>query len=84
MTTMGSVGRLLPNQVSKFVSEAGDDLPVGSTGELWIKGPNFFAGYLKNPTATANCMSSDGFFKTGDIGHQDKDGNFYITDRLKE
>jgi 4-coumarate--CoA ligase len=84
MTTIGSVGRLLPNQTAKVVSEAGEDLPIGSTGELWVKGPNVFAGYLKNPTATTNCMTRDGFFKTGDIGYQDKDGNFYITDRLKE
>ncbi|KAG0647044.1 putative 4-coumarate-ligase 2 [Hyphodiscus hymeniophilus] len=81
---IGSVGRLLPNQTAKFVSEAGEDLPVGSTGEFWVKGPNIFAGYWKNPSATANCMSSDGYFKTGDIGYQDQDGNFYITDRLKE
>lgn len=67
-----------------FVSEAGEALPAGSTGEFWVKGPNVFAGYWKNPSATANCMTTGGYFKTGDIGHQDKDGNFYITDRLKE
>jgi 4-coumarate--CoA ligase len=81
---MGSVGRLLPNQTAKFVSEDGEILPPGSTGEFWVKGPNVFAGYWKNPSATANCMTSDGYFKTGDIGYQDKNGNFYITDRLKE
>jgi acyl-CoA synthetase (AMP-forming)/AMP-acid ligase II len=49
-----------------------------------VKGPNVFAGYWKNEKATANCMTPDGYFKTGDIGYQDKDGNFFITDRLKE
>jgi acyl-CoA synthetase (AMP-forming)/AMP-acid ligase II len=83
-TAVASVGRLLPNQTAKFVSEAGETLPTGSTGEFWVKGPNVFAGYWKNPSATANCMTSDGYFKTGDIGYQDKNGNFYITDRLKE
>jgi 4-coumarate--CoA ligase len=49
-----------------------------------VRGPNIFAGYLNNPTATANCMTSDNYFRTGDIGYQDAQGNFYITDRLKE
>lgn len=74
----------MANIKAKYVSEAGEELPAGSVGELWLKGPNIFAGYWKNPTATANCMTSDGYFKTGDIGFQDKEGHFYITDRLKE
>jgi 4-coumarate--CoA ligase len=69
---------------AKYVSESGEALPVGSVGELWLKGPNVFAGYWKNEAATADCLTSDGYFKTGDIGYQDKDGHFYITDRLKE
>ena len=60
------------------------ELPIGETGELWIKGPNVFKGYLNNPEGTKNALTSDGYFKTGDVGHQDKDGNFYITDRVKE
>ena len=60
------------------------EVPAGKTGELWIKGPNIFLGYLNNPEATRNVLTSDGFFKTGDIGHVDEEGNFYITDRVKE
>jgi 4-coumarate--CoA ligase len=60
------------------------ELPAGETGELWIKGPNIFRGYLNNPEGTKNALTEDGYFKTGDVGHQDKDGNFYITDRVKE
>lgn len=60
------------------------ELPVGETGELWIKGPNIFKGYHNNPEGTKNALTSDGYFKTGDVGHQDKEGNFYITDRAKE
>jgi len=59
-------------------------LPIGETGELWIKGPNVFKGYHNNPEGTKNALTDDGYFKTGDVGHQDKDGNFYITDRVKE
>lgn len=59
-------------------------MPTGSDGEIWVQGPNVFPGYLNNPTATANCMTHDRFFKTGDIGHFDEDGYLYITDRKKE
>lgn len=83
-STIGSVGKLLPNQTLKFAAESGELLKAGETGEVWVKGPNVFAGYWRNSAATANCMTADGYFKTGDIGHQDKDGNLYITDRLKE
>lgn len=82
--TIGSVGTLLPNQTAKYMSAEGAEVLVGETGELWIKGPNVFLGYHNNPTGTRNALTEDGYFKTGDVGHQDKDGNFYITDRLKE
>jgi len=83
-TTIGSVGVLLPNQTAKYMNAEDKEVPAGQTGELWIKGPNIFLGYLNNPTGTANALTSDGYFKTGDVGHQDKNGNFYITDRVKE
>lgn len=60
------------------------ELPIGQIGELWIKGPNIFRGYHNNPEGTKNALTPDGYFKTGDVGYQDKDGNFYITDRVKE
>ncbi|KAL8654145.1 MAG: hypothetical protein Q9210_001691 [Variospora velana] len=82
--TIGSVGRLLPNQVAKYMSPEEKEVPAGEVGELWIKGPNIFKGYLNNPDGTRNALTEDGFFKTGDVGYQDKDGNFFITDRAKE
>lgn len=83
-SSIGSVGRLLPNQTAKYMSEDEKEVPAGQTGELWIKGPNIFLGYLNNEEGTKNALTSDGYFKTGDVGHQDKNGNFYITDRVKE
>ena len=82
--TIGSVGKLLPYQTAKYMNEKEEEVPVGEPGELWIKGPNVFKGYLNNPEGTANALTPDGYFKTGDVGYQDKDGNFYITDRIKE
>jgi len=83
-STIGSVGRLLPNQTAKYMSPEEKEVPAGQTGELWIKGPNIFLGYLNNVEGTKNALTGDGYFKTGDVGHQDEKGNFFITDRVKE
>ncbi|KAK3075698.1 hypothetical protein LTR53_000740 [Teratosphaeriaceae sp. CCFEE 6253] len=82
--TIGSVGTMLPNQTAKYMSPEETEVPTGEVGELWIKGPNVFKGYLNNAAGTANALTEDGYFKTGDIGYQDTNGSFFITDRLKE
>ncbi|KAH9818582.1 putative 4-coumarate--CoA ligase 1 [Teratosphaeria destructans] len=83
-STVGAVGTLLPNMTAKYMSPEEKELPKGETGELWVKGPNIFMGYLNNAEGTKKALTEDGYFKTGDVGYQDKDGNFYITDRIKE
>ena len=84
-TSIGSVGKMFPNMTALYVDPEGKELGPGEAGELWMSGPNVFKGYWKNDEATKNAMSDDGkFFKTGDVGYQDKDGNFFITDRVKE
>jgi 4-coumarate--CoA ligase len=83
-TTIGSVGKLLPNMTAKYIDDKGEEVPVGETGEMALKGPNVFKGYLNRPELTKDCFTEDGFFLTGDIGYQDDNGNFYITDRVKE
>jgi len=52
-------------------------------GEIWIRGPNVFAGYYKDPAKTAECMEDDGWFRTGDVGIWRPDGNLQIIDRAK-
>lgn len=84
LTAVGSAGILLPNQEAKFISPEEKEVPEGQVGELWIRGPNIFKGYLNNVEGTRNAMSEDGYFKTGDVGYHDGSGNFYITDRVKE
>jgi len=84
-STVGSVGKLLPNLTAKYLAPDGEtEVPKGQTGELAVKGPNVFVGYLNKPDLTKECFTSDGYFKTGDVGHEAVDGSFYITDRVKE
>ena len=81
----GSIGIPLPDTIVKVIDiDSGVDLSQGETGELAIKGPQVMKGYWNRPEETANVMTADGFFKTGDIGHMDEDGFFFITDRKKD
>ncbi|MDP2137516.1 MAG: AMP-binding protein [Candidatus Didemnitutus sp.] len=78
----GSVGRLLPGVTARIVDpDTGDELPMSSTGMLWLKGPNIFPGYLKDPEKTAAAFK-DRWFITGDLGRMDDDGFVYIEGRL--
>ena len=88
---VGACGWMVPNCQAKFCAVGGEDqvrdtteLPRGETGELYIKGPNIFKGYHNNAAATRDCLSDDGWFRTGDVGHVDDAGNLFITDRAKE
>lgn len=83
-SSVGSVGKMFPNMLAKYMSADGKELGPGEAGELWLSGPNVFRGYWKNDKATKESLTEDSFFKTGDIGFQDEQHNFYITDRVKE
>lgn len=79
---LGSSGILVKPMELKIVDGDGRELPVGSAGEIVIKGENVMAGYWKNPKATAETVK-DGWLYTGDLGHMTKEGFLYVQGRFK-
>jgi long-chain acyl-CoA synthetase len=82
----GSCGLPYPGTEMKFIDVANPEREVklGERGEICVKGPNVTKGYWKKPEATANSMTPDGFFRTGDVGVMDEDGFVFIVDRTKD
>jgi malonyl-CoA/methylmalonyl-CoA synthetase len=72
----GTVGLPLAHVAVRICDEAGHDVPDGTSGEVWVKGPNVCSGYWRRPDATAAAWR-DGWFRTGDLGVRAADG--YIT-----
>lgn len=80
----GSIGPPLPGVEVRLVDADGSDVLVGDSGELWVHGPNVFAGYWNDPEATAAVLTADGWLRTGDVGVTDDEGNVYLVDRAKD
>ncbi|WP_219219065.1 AMP-binding protein [Variovorax boronicumulans] len=80
---LGSVGRASGCD-ARVIDAALDEVADGQTGELALRGPNVMRGYYKNPEATRESFTPDGWLRTGDLGHRDGDGFFFITGRIKE
>ncbi len=79
----GSVGQMLPGITIKITDPVTDqNLPLNRQGIIWLKGPNVFHGYLGDPKKTAEVLSADGWFRTGDVGRVDDDGFLYIEGRI--
>jgi long-chain acyl-CoA synthetase len=80
----GSIGVPLTGVEVRLVDTDGEDALVGDAGEIWVRGPNVFAGYWNDAEATAAALTPDGWLRTGDIAVVDDDGYLFIVDRAKD
>ncbi len=78
------IGLPLPSTEISLRDEKLKPVETGERGELCAKGPQVMKGYWRNDIATAEVMTEDGYFRTGDIAMQDADGFYHIVDRLKD
>ncbi|MEO7427879.1 MAG: AMP-binding protein, partial [Acidimicrobiales bacterium] len=80
----GSIGVPLPGLRVRLVDADGQDALVGDPGELWVSGPNVFAGYWEDPEASRHAVDAEGWLHTGDVAVVDDDGFLFLVDRVKD
>jgi long-chain acyl-CoA synthetase len=85
----GSVGSVLHNVTVRLMAETGlplsaDQVKAGETGEIVVKGANVMQGYYNLPEESHQAFDADGYFKTGDLGHFDANGNLYLSSGRKK
>lgn len=80
----GTIGTPLMDTEIRLVNDDGEDVPDGEVGEIIVKGPQVMLGYWQRPEATNEAMTSDGFFKTGDMAVRLSNGYYKIVDRKKD
>jgi len=80
----GTIGLPLPGITIAIKDDEGNSLPIGSSGEICIHGPNVMVGYHNQPEETAKAFTPDGFMRTGDVGIMDARGFTRIVDRKKD
>lgn len=83
-TQPGHIGPPLPETRIEARKDDGTTCGTNETGVLWIQGPQVMRGYYENPTRTAEVLTEDGWFNSGDLGHRDEHGNLWITGRAKD
>ena len=80
-----SAGTLVPNAEVRVVDpDTLEDVATGEQGELWFRSPQLMKGYHNKPEATAESITDDGWFRTGDVGRVDDGGYIFVEDRLKD
>jgi malonyl-CoA/methylmalonyl-CoA synthetase len=80
----GTVGLPLPGVTIRIADDQDREITVGEVGQLLVKGENVFKGYWRMPEKTADELSADGFFRTGDLARRDTDGYISIVGRAKD
>lgn len=79
----GSIGRAIPNVEVIIADERGNPVPRGTAGELAARGSNIMLGYWKDHEGTASVLRN-GYYFTGDLGHEDEDGCIFLTGRARD
>ena len=79
-----TAGRPMRGVEVKLVDDKGKEAPEGAVGEVWVRGATFVSGYYKDPEATSQGWTPDGWFRTGDLGRWDDRGNIVIVGRKKD
>ncbi len=82
--TRGSVGGPLPGVEVRVVESGGADALIGDPGEVWVRGPNVFAGYFGDLEATERVLDAEGWLHTGDVAVTGEDGCLHLIDRAKD
>ena len=80
----GSIGQVAPGYQVRLINGMGKESGVGEVGELQVKGPGIFKGYWGRLDCNDKVFTPDGWYKTGDLATQDKDGFYYIVGREKD
>ncbi|MHC4052273.1 long-chain-fatty-acid--CoA ligase [Bradyrhizobium sp. 25ACV] len=80
----GTIGIPVPSTYISIRDDDGNEVPLGQAGEICAKGPQVMSGYWNRPEETAKVMTTDGYFRTGDIGIMDEKGYTKIVDRKKD
>jgi long-chain acyl-CoA synthetase len=80
----GSIGVPIPGVQVRLVDPDGADVLIGDPGEIWVQGPNVFAGYWGDEQDTRAAITDDGWLRTGDVAVVDDDGSLFIVDRAKD
>lgn len=79
----GSLGKLAPGAEARILDSNGREVPAGEHGELFVRSPGMLVRYHRDPEQTRSALQ-DGWFKSGDLGRRDGEGNFYLTGRIKD
>jgi 3-phosphoshikimate 1-carboxyvinyltransferase len=80
----GTDGRALPGTAIRVVDDAGTSLPPGVEGHFEVRSETLFEGYLERPDLTANALTADGWYRSGDLATIDEDGYLHITGRVTD
>jgi long-chain acyl-CoA synthetase len=80
----GSIGLPIPSTEIAIKDDQGQDVPLGQSGEICVRGPQVMRGYWNRPDETSKVMLPEGWLRTGDVGHMDERGYVFLQDRKKD